>query len=94
MPLSDVPHALLSSGGDTLTTPTLLEAVQEQDSDIDQLTCISITPGHANFIEKFAKAAPKAKVNNPLHTHAARLETQNIITTTTSKSPYQLMLAQ
>eukprot|EP00775_Hariotina_reticulata_P003309 gene3309-3585_t len=48
-------------GGDTLTTPTLLEAVLGQESDIDQLTCISINPGHANFIEKFAKVAPKVK---------------------------------
>lgn len=44
-----------------MTTPTLLEAVQGQDSDIDQLIAISITPGHASFIEKFAQAAPNVK---------------------------------
>jgi len=58
------------SGGDTLTTPTLLEAVQGQDSDIDQLIAISITPGHASFIEKFAQAAPGVKVSEQLVKHS------------------------
>eukprot|EP00775_Hariotina_reticulata_P003308 gene3308-3584_t len=43
---------------DTFTTTTLLDAVRGQDSDIDQLTCISINPGRAQFVHKFNVAAP------------------------------------
>jgi hypothetical protein len=49
------------AGGDTLTSPSLLDMVAGSPSAIANLTCMSVNPGRAAFIERFAKAAPGVK---------------------------------
>jgi hypothetical protein len=56
--------AVATPGSDTFTTTTLLDALRGQDSDIDQLTVISINPGRAQFVHKFNDAAPGIRVSH------------------------------
>eukprot|EP00775_Hariotina_reticulata_P009638 gene9638-9798_t len=48
-------------GGDTLTSPALMDMVKGQPSAIANLTSMSVNPGRVTFIENFAKAAPGVK---------------------------------